>query len=498
MGIVRKQGIVSALVIYAGFGFGALNLLVLFPKFFSPEEIGLTRVLFAFSNIMLQLSLLGMVPTITKFNPFYKDYLPAHKNDLYARALLVATFGFICMSLFSWIFQADICDYFIERSPLLVVYYNLIYPFTFTLLIFTILETISQSNLKTILANTLKEVGVRVITSLILVVTIIGWIDFNLFIKLFSVLIYGIPSVILLIYLIKTKRLNFTLKKSRVSHHITNKMVMYAMFSYSGVLIFVMSQQADTILIASIVGLQSTTVYMVADYISTLLQVPARSLTGIISPLMSIAWKEKDMVQIKTLYQKTAINQLIAGLIIFGLIWSNIDLVLNFLGDDYVYAKTLIVVLAASRLLDLGFGPNNELLATSNYWKFNFYSLVVLMAIFLPTNYYFIKTYGPVGAAYSNLLSFSCFNITRWIFIYTKFKIQPFTIAFFKVIIPFAIAIGLGYLVPEFSVQIVSHIMKTTIFILLFSICIIALKPSEDIHELGKKFLNKIIRTTHN
>jgi hypothetical protein len=37
MGVVRKQSILSGIFIYLGFAIGAVNILILFPKYFTPE-----------------------------------------------------------------------------------------------------------------------------------------------------------------------------------------------------------------------------------------------------------------------------------------------------------------------------------------------------------------------------------------------------------------------------------------------------------------------------
>jgi hypothetical protein len=44
MGVVRKQSILSSIFIYR-ICIGAINILILFPKYFSTEQIGLTRIL---------------------------------------------------------------------------------------------------------------------------------------------------------------------------------------------------------------------------------------------------------------------------------------------------------------------------------------------------------------------------------------------------------------------------------------------------------------------
>ena len=52
MATIRKQSIYSSIYIYAGFAIGAFNVLFLFPKFFTPEEFGLTRILMDIAFIL--------------------------------------------------------------------------------------------------------------------------------------------------------------------------------------------------------------------------------------------------------------------------------------------------------------------------------------------------------------------------------------------------------------------------------------------------------------
>ena len=61
MGIVKKQGIQSGIIIYLGFLLGALNVLYFFPRFFTPEGFGLTRVLLAAATTFAQFPILSKV-----------------------------------------------------------------------------------------------------------------------------------------------------------------------------------------------------------------------------------------------------------------------------------------------------------------------------------------------------------------------------------------------------------------------------------------------------
>src|SRR4249920_2208767 len=82
MGVVRKQSILSSIFTYIGFAIGAVNILILFPKYFTPEQIGLTRILLDVSLLFATVCTLGSIPITLKFYPFYKNYVPKEKNDL--------------------------------------------------------------------------------------------------------------------------------------------------------------------------------------------------------------------------------------------------------------------------------------------------------------------------------------------------------------------------------------------------------------------------------
>jgi len=90
MATIRKQSIYSSLFIYAGFVFGAINVLYFFPKYFTPEQFGLTRILMDIALIFSTLCTAGMMPIAFKFSPFYKHHLPRQKNDLFTLTFLVA------------------------------------------------------------------------------------------------------------------------------------------------------------------------------------------------------------------------------------------------------------------------------------------------------------------------------------------------------------------------------------------------------------------------
>ena len=78
MGIIQKQGIKSSIFIMIGFVIGAVNLLVLFPMFFSKNDQGLVRAMIDIGATLSVFCTLGTLPVVYKF--FILQPLPRAKE----------------------------------------------------------------------------------------------------------------------------------------------------------------------------------------------------------------------------------------------------------------------------------------------------------------------------------------------------------------------------------------------------------------------------------
>lgn len=94
MSVIRKQSILSTLVIYAGFAIGLLNT-YLFTRqgLFTEEEFGLYNAFIAIATLLAAAGNLGAPYFIYKFYPYYRDHLRADKNDQLTVAILLGTLG---------------------------------------------------------------------------------------------------------------------------------------------------------------------------------------------------------------------------------------------------------------------------------------------------------------------------------------------------------------------------------------------------------------------
>jgi O-antigen/teichoic acid export membrane protein len=211
-------------------------------------------------------------------------------------------------------------------------------------------------------------------------------------------------------------------------------MFSFALFVFAGQFFNLLARTNDTFQIVVLRGLDDAAIFAIATYVSAILEIPQRSLNSISIPVLATSWKNKDFANIKHIYHKSVSNLLAIGLLLFGLIWLNIDNLVNFLNwvsnkdvGGYDAISKLIFILGLAKLIDLATGVNSQIIGTSNYWKFDFFTNLFYIILSLPLNYYLIKYYGLEGLAFSNLVALTLYNSIRFGFLYSKFKLQPYT-----------------------------------------------------------------------
>jgi O-antigen/teichoic acid export membrane protein len=187
MSTIRRQSIISSVVVYIGFALGFFNT-YLFTREggFTKEQYGLTAVFIAVAQLMYAISNLGMASFINKFFPYYKAHLPNKKNDQITWALLLPCLGFLFVILIGVVFKDIIINKVLDNSPELLQYYYWLFPFGFGYTIFLILEAYAWQQRKAVLSNFLKEVGFRLCVTVLIILTTLGLIhNFSLFISFF-------------------------------------------------------------------------------------------------------------------------------------------------------------------------------------------------------------------------------------------------------------------------------------------------------------------------
>jgi len=499
MGIIQKQGIRSSYFIFLGFLIGAVNLLVLFPMFFSKNDQGLVRAMIDIGATLSVFCTLGTLPVVYKFFPFYNHYLGSTKNELPFLTLLINLLGFGILMVIGW-YNKDFIIRKLGKSPSLGYYFSYIYPYTFFLLLFYWLEAFAWGLHKGVMTNFLRETAIRVLTTILIILFGLHWINLTQFIALFSC-IYLLPMLYLLFNLIQSTQWSFnSFQLSGVTKRLKGRMISFALFVFAGQFFNLLARTNDTFMIVGLKGLSDASIFAIATYVSAILEIPQRSLTSISIPILAKSWKEKDFENIKNIYHKSVSNLLAVGLLLFGLIWLNIQNLVSFLnwvshkqGGGYDALVNLAFIMGLAKLVDLATGVNAQIIGTSNYWKFDFFTNVMFVIVSIPLNYYLIKHYDLTGLAYSNLIAYTLYNSVRFGFLYKKFNLQPYSWkhGFFLLL-----SIGLMLLVHQIPApqNFVLNIAIQSIVYGAGFYCLTAwINPAPEILDYFKEFGSKII-----
>ncbi len=498
MSQIRKQSIISSMVVYIGFAIGFFNT-YLFTREggFTPAQYGLTGIFMAIANIMFSVSNLGMVAYIHKFYPYYNDNLPKKKNDQLSWAILVSLLGFVMIIIAGIVFKDLVIRKYGTNAPDLVKYYYYIFPFGLGLTLFSILEAYAWQVKKAVLSNYLREIQFRLFTTLLIVLSFAGVLaSFDLFIKIYSFTFLAV-AFILLGYLFYSGNISFTFSISNVSKKFFKKITRLIAFVYGGGLVYNISAVFDTIVIAAALenGLAWAGVYTLAQNIASLIQAPQRGIISASVGALSKAWKDKDIKKIKRIYHSSSINQLIFSVGMFALIWLNfIDAVDTFhLQEGYKAALWVFFYIGLMRIVDMGTGVTSQIIGTSTYWRFDFITGVILLGLTLPLNYIFTKYYfGVIGPAIANLITFTIYNAIRYFFLLKKFNLQPFDKKTVYTIILGFLCFGCCYFLFKNIHGFPGLVLRSSLFLTLYIAGSFMLKLSPDLipiwHATRKRF----------
>lgn len=491
MGVIKKQSINSALLIYIGFAVGAVNILALFPHVFKAEAFALTRLLPEIAMILVPVCTLSSVPTISRFFPYYAGHLKDKDNDMLTWALLATVLGFALFVIGTFFFKGMIINAYLEKSPLFITYFYLLYPNVFLFAVFAVFEAYSGSRHLSVFPNFLKELAMRLLTTVLIAAYYFRLINLDTFFWLFS-LLYGVILLALMVYLHQHHYLHFTFKVSKVTRRLSGRMATYSLSLLGAILFSLLAKNIAPLILASTKGMEDVAYLAIVVYVSMLILIPQRSISAIGLPVLAQAWKERDMKKIDEVYTKSSLLQLIYGLFIFIGIWLNIDSFFKLLPDGYSAGKYVVLYLCLARVIDMGTGLNSQVLATSRFWRYDLYSSTVFLALSFPLNYFLIRDFGMIGSGYAELISIFVFNLIRYVFIWMKFGLQPFTLNTVK-----AIGVGLlAYLsamwIPFMIHPIIDIAIKGALFAVVFGALILVLRVSEDINSTVTSTINKL------
>lgn len=489
MGLVQRQSIPSTIVTYLGVVLGFFNFMWLLPRHATTEEVGLIRILISVATLFFQLASLGMIQTVFRFFPFFRDRDKKHHGFL-TFLLAVSALGFILFSGLTLLFSDPIKSYFQQKSPLFNQYFFYILPTGGLILFAEILTNYSRALFKPIVPTFIREVVIRVCNLVAILLFVYGYITF----KWLVILILGaycVQLLCLIMYLLWRNQFFLFTKITFLTKSMVREIFSYTSFMFVAGISGVIILNVDTIMLGAQAGLSDTGIYSVMLLITNLVTIPSRTMMGIVLPIVGEAWSTNDKEKIALIYKQTAINNLLIGGIFFILIWINLDFVLAFLPPAYAAGKWVFFISGLTRLFDVATGVNGEIIVTSRHYRFIIYSNLFVIIIAIVSNYLLIRDYGIIGASIAMAISIMSFNFARIVFLQLKYSLLPFTGKYAAGLLILGITYILGEVITIPHHMFWSALLKTTIVSAFFAITMFWFRPSEEIDALVQGTLQK-------
>ena len=465
MSKLQRVGIWNTLISYAGIAIGYVNTILLFPNFLDEEQVGLTRLMLTISVMFAQFSALGFVNMSARYFPYYRDKTRQHNGFLFL-LLTVPLAGFAVATALFLLFQPAVADYYLAESPLILEYYYFIIPLALFTLLFNMFTAYLRSLYKTIVSSFVQDFLLRILTTLLISLYALEVIDFRQFVLLF-VIANSTGALVLVFYTLWLKQLFLrpTLMGLRIIPF--REMLYYGFFTFLGNISTTIITTIDQVMISSY-SLSANGIYTTAFFMTSAILVPAKSILKIAYPQVADYWKDADMAGMEKLYKGVTMVNLIVGLLLFIGIWANIDNLYSFMPETYRAGRYVVLFLSVARIVDLATSLNGVILATSQKFRWDLAFNIILAALTVWTNWYFIPRYGINGAAFASMISYSLMNLVRLFFVQAIFKIQPFTWGAAKLLFIAAFSLGAAYLLPFLGNVYLDMLVRSLLIVVLY------------------------------
>lgn len=497
MSTIRKQSIKGTIWVYLGFGIGAIiTYLFTHKSWFTAEEYGLTRFLLENGMTVAAFATLGTNFYIFKLFPYYKDNISNNKNDLLGTALRIIAISFTVTVLFMWLLKPLVIKKFFTNSPILVEYFYLLIPAGFTFLALNIIEAYAYAFKKAVTISFLKEVVVRIYSLALILLKIFGVINLDTFIYLFSVQFF-IVSVVICFILYKENNLWLSFKASYVTKKFKKVIINILLLTALTVVVNVLRISIDVTVLAAKRGLDDVAIFGLVTYFAIIMTAPMRTLNGVTIPILSLCWKEKNYAEIARIYKRTSINLLAYALVIFSLVLLNFENAINFfnLNPIYLNGKNVFIILGIVNIIELGTGVNGQIIGTSSFFRFELWTSILLTALIIPLSYFLTDKYGILGPAVANLISFTIYNTIRYLFLWKKFKMQPFSFKTLELLIIAAACFTITHYLFSGKEGLLFLIIRSSLFCILFAVAVYFRNISPDVKQVietvKKRFVAK-------
>ncbi len=467
MGVIQRQSTKNFFTSYIGIVIGFVNALIIQPRFLTPEELGLTRILYSFSLLLSTAVPMGLANIAIRYFPLFKNPGKRH-NGFFGFMLYGTILGFLFTAGLVMLGRTQLIAQYVSGSELFVDYFHWVLPLTFFLAFVTQFNVYCYSLYKSTVPSFINDIVVK--AGVIVLVTLYYYdlFDLDIYVLLF-VMLYGFQNILLLAYIYYEDTPGFRFNLKLAGEVGWRNMIGYGLVLWVASVSATGMKELAPVVLGAQISLDNVAIYTVAAFIPTLIEVPLNALDKIATFNISSALAHKQMGTVKEIYRKSGRYMLLIGGMLFLLINGNIDSLFIFLPEQYRGGGEIVFILSFATFFNMCTGLNSQILFYTGRYYYASATMVGAVVLNLMLQIRLIPEYGIVGAAIATAISGMALNVINTVIVRVHYHMLPFDGKTIFGLLLVAIVYFADTLVPHMTNPYLDIALHGTIITLLFA-----------------------------
>jgi O-antigen/teichoic acid export membrane protein len=237
--------------------------------------------------------------------------------------------------------------------------------------------------------------------------------------------------------------------------------------------------------------LASVGVYSIAALIPTVIEAPLAAIEKISNPTIGKEWENGNTAELnKIYYQSTKYLMVIGGLLFVG-ININIHSLQNMLPAAYQQIAEVVGIISLGSLINVSTGVNSSIIYLSKKYKAGLILLLMLFFVTIILNILLIPKLGLIGAAISNCAAAVVFNLSKFLFLYNRYGMQPFNKSVAYIFVLILACFFLNYLLPYAEIAWLDMLYRSSIIAFVYVFIVHRLQIIPETQEILEKYFKK-------
>lgn len=488
MSKIAQQSIQTTLFSYLGVVLGYINVLWLYPFALDATELGTFRTIQDLGLLFVPFAQLGVGHGITRYFPKLKD----QQSAFLTYSLAISLVGFAVVSILFFGFKNQIMELFATNSPEVIDFLGIVLLITLFALLSTVMDAYSRSFLKVAIPTFFREVFLRFLTSVLVGIYLLDWINFDQ-VMAGLVFVYGLALFGVLAYLLWLGKVHIDFNWKNFPPGFRSSFIRFSLITFLATAASTLIMKIDSIMVSSMVSLEANAIYSIAFYMALVVELPRRAISQVAMPVIADHFAKDKIQEINKLYQQISNRQLYICLLLFALIWCNIDSIYHFVPNREIYeaGKMVVFYIALGKIFDVAFSVNSEILVFSKFYRFNLVLTIAMSMLIIGVNYWLIPIYGIEGAAMGSASVMLFFNLVKYGYLKAKLQVDPFSWETLRILFVGTLIFGVRNLELTSIHPMLSIAIKSVLILALFMFWSMIVGVGKDEWEWIKSRLKK-------